>query len=405
MLLTNKKYNQEANQLASDIAVSTRERYAKWLVSLKYVLDQSDVDSVLSRQSEFCDTVIFNEKERVMKNQRLLLKCEKLKVKERRQAAEKRQKVHESVIEDISRLAMKSMIERLSELEVLKLFGRFPDFSYFLSTAYSPSVSYSKLDVLAVNDHQLKNNLFELCKNPKFCARLGKTIRSFTDTKMAIGLLGIDNSRILFPILMVKPLLRWDEPSTKLIAPKLWQHMILTANVTRLRLEAAEVKSPEQGVAIGILRTISQFAIVNNFPMMFEDALIERMQFYRDKNRREEYYACTEIKPTMSILPEVIISLEKSLTRKVVEFIDWSPTNVHLKNALLEDLEETPMLDRSPYGVALAQAQAYSIYDALERSHVFVDKHKPFWFANVQMPPDALKAIRNSHPGRIELSS
>ena len=204
---------------------------------------------------------------------------------------------------------------------------------------------------------------------------------------------------------MVKPLLRWDEPTTKLIAPKLWQHMILTANVTRFRLEEAQVRSPEQGVAIGILRTISQFAIVNNFPMMFEDALVERMQFYRDKNLREEYYACAEIKPIMSILPDVIIGLEKSLTRKVVEFIDWSPTNVHLKNALIEDLEDTPMLERSPYGVALAQAQAYSIYDALERSNVFVEKHKPFWFANVQMPPDALKAIRSSHPGRIELSS
>ena len=85
--------------------------------------------------------------------------------------------------------------------------------------------------------------------------------------------------------------------------------------------------------------------------------------------------------------------------------MEWSPTNVHLKNALIEDLEDTPMLERSPYGVALAQAQAYSIYDALERSNVFVEKHKPFWFANVQMPPDALKAIRSSHPGRIELSS
>ncbi|MCG9597439.1 HDOD domain-containing protein [Vibrio sp. Isolate25] len=404
LLLTNKKYNEEANQLAGAIAASTRERYAKWLVSIKYVLDQSDVDSVLSRQSEFCDTVILNEKERVMKNQRLLLECESSKVEERRQAAEARQKIHESVIGDISKLATEGMIEKLAELEVLKLFGRFPDFSYFLSIAYSPSVSYSKLDVLAVNDNQLKNNLFELCRNPKFCARLGKTVRSFTDTKMAIGLLGIDNSRVLFPILMVKPLLRWDEPTTKLIAPKLWQHMILTANVTRIRLEDAGVKSPEQGIAIGILRTISQFAIVNNFPMMFEDTLVERMQFYRDKNRREEYYACAEIKPIMSVLPDVILGLESLLTRKVVEHIEWSPRNIHLKNALLEDLDDIPILERSPYGVALAQAQAYSIYDALDRSSVFVNKHKPFWFANVQMPPEALKAIRNCNPGRIDLS-
>ncbi|NOH64734.1 HDOD domain-containing protein [Vibrio sp. RE88] len=405
MLLTNKKYNEEANQLASKIAASTRERYAKWLVSIKYVLDQSDVDSVLSRQSEFCDSVILNEKERVTKNQRLLLECEKSKVQERRKAAKEKQKLQEEVVEDIRKLAEQRLVEKLSDLDVLKLFGRFPDFSYFLSTAYSPSVSYSKLDVLAVNDNLFRNNLLELANNPKFCARLGKSARTVTDSKMAIGVLGIDNSRTLFPILMAKPLLRWSDKTTKNIVPKLWQYMILTANVTRLRLVEAGVKSPEQGIALGVLRAISQFSIVNNFSMMFEDALVERMEFYRDANRREEYYACADVKPIMSVLPEVILELEKSLTQKIIDYIEWTPVNIHLKNALLEDIEDVAMLERTPYGVALAQGQAYSMFDALDRSHVFVEKHKPFWFANVQMPPDALKAIRSSHPGRIELSS
>ncbi len=245
--------------------------------------------------------------------------------------------------------------------------------------------------------------MIDLCRNPKFCERMGKSGRSFSDTKMAIGLLGIENCRLLLPILMVKPLLKWDDPSTKLIAPKLWQNMILTANVTRLRLLEAGIKSPEQEIALGILRTMSQFSIVNNFPLIFEDALVERMQFYREENRREEYYACAEIKPTMGVLPEALMRLEKALTRKIVEHIEWCPNNIHLKHALLEDLDDTPVTDRSPYGVALPQGQAYSIYDALERSHVFVEKHKPFWFANVQMPPDALKTIRDCHPGRIEL--
>ncbi|WP_284193144.1 HDOD domain-containing protein [Vibrio zhanjiangensis] len=405
MLLSNKVYNQEASEIAAKISDMTRTRYAKWLVSIKYVLDQSDVDSALSRQSEFCDTVILNEKERVMENQRLLLECESSKVQERRKAAEERQRIYEKVVGDISKHAVELLIDNLSDREAFRLFGRFPDFSYFLSTAYSPSVTYSKLDVLAVNDHLLKNNLIDLCRNPKFCDRIGKTVKSFTDTKMAIGLLGIENCRLLLPILMVKPLLRWDEPTTKLIAPKLWQHMILTANVTKLRLTDSGVKSPEQGIALGIIRTIGQFAIVNNFPLIFEDALVERMQFYREENRREEYYACAEIKPTMEVLPEALLSLDKVLTRKVIEFIDWCPNNIHLRNALLEDLDDVPILERSPYGAALAQGQAYSIFDSLERSHVFVEKHKPIWFANVQMPPDALKQIHNSHPGRIDLES
>ena len=64
---------------------------------------------------------------------------------------------------------------------------------------------------------------------------------------------------------MVKPLLRWDNPLTKNIAPKLWQHMILTANVTRIRLKHAGVKNPEQGILLGVLRVIATFSIINQF--------------------------------------------------------------------------------------------------------------------------------------------
>ncbi len=382
----------------------TKERYAKWLVSIKYILDQSDVDNELSRQSEFCESVILKEAERVTDNQRLLLECETARVKEKRQLIIDRQKLHKTVVEEISEHTKQTMLKRLSEMTVLKLFGRFPDWSYFLDVAYSPSLTFTKLGTLLMNDNQLKNNVMELINNPKFCSRLGKTPKGIQDPKVALGSLGMDNSRLLFPILMVKPLLRWNEKSTKLIAPKMWQYMILTANVTRARLVECGHKSPDQGMAIGVLRTMAHFAIANHFPQMFEDAMIEKMQHYRESNRREEYYACSEIKPTLGVLPDVIFELEKSLTRKVVESIEWSPFNIPMRNALLEDIDEVPILDRSDLGKALAQGVAYAIYDAMDRSGVFVDKHKPFWFANVQMPPDALKKIRESHPGKVDLS-
>lgn len=404
MLVTNRKYNQEATEIARKVSHLTQERHAKWLISLKYILDQSDVDNTLSRQTEFCESVILKEEERITQNQRLLLECESERVKERREALKDRQKVLSFVVNDIGKAAEKKISATLSNQTPLQLFGRFPDFSYFLDTAYSPSVTYSKLNVLPTNDNRLRENILQLVNNQTFCDRIGKSVRSINDPQMAIGTLGIDNCRLLFPILMVKPLLKWHEAETKTIAPKLWQHMILTANVTRLRLESAEVKNADQGIVLGILRTISLFAVVNQFTALFEDALVERMQFYRSENMREEYYACAEITPNLSILPRIMLKTEKLLTKKVIEHIEWTPNNIHLRNALEEDLNEVPILQRSEWGQALAQAKAYSIFDTLDRSDAFVEKHKPFWFANVQMPPEALHKLRNSHPGRVGLS-
>ncbi|EGA69596.1 hypothetical protein VISI1226_13778 [Vibrio sinaloensis DSM 21326] len=405
MLVTNRKYNSEATALAQKISHLTYERHAKWLVSLKYILDQSDVDSTLSRQSEFCDSVILKEEERITDNQRLLLECESERVQERRQEAEDRQKVFSNVVAEVSQTAEDMIRETLLSQPAIKLLGRFPDFSYFSSVAYSPSLSFSKLNVLTTNDNQLKANFIALVNNPKFCARIGKMARDINDPQIAIGTLGMDNCKVLFPILMVKPILRWHNPLTKTIAPKLWQHMILTANVTRIRLQEANVKNPEQGILLGVLRTICHFAIVNQFPQLFEDALIEKMRFYRENNFRNEYYACAEVKPNMNILPKLLVTLEKDLTRKIVEEIEWSASTIHLKNALLDDIEERPILERSEYGQALAQGQAYSMFDNLDRSSAFVDKHKPFWFAHVQMPADALKHIREKQPGKISLES
>lgn len=404
-LTTNKNYNQEAVALAQKISVLTRERHAKWLVSLKYLLDQSDVDGVLSRQSEFCDSVILHEKERITDNQRLLLECESSRVKERRKAIEERQKVHSFVVNDVAAYAQKTIFEKLSTSSVSQLFNRFPDFNHFMSIAYSPSLTFSKLSVLTTNDTQLKNEVVELASNPKFCARVGKSIRNVQDPLIAIGTLGIENSSLLFPILMARRLLKWHDKPTKNIAPKLWQHLILTSNVTRLRMEQGSSNKPEQGILLGVLRTISHFAVVNHFPQMYEDALIEKMRYYRENNMRDAYYACADVTPNLSIIPKLITKLDKTLTQQIVDTLEWTPQTMHLKNALQEDLDEVPILKRSEAGIALAQAQAYAIYDGLERSDVFVEKHKPYWFANVQMSGEAIEKTRAQQPGKVALSN
>lgn len=404
LLTANKRYNEEATALALKITQMTKERHAKWLVSQKYILDQSDVDNTLSRQSEFCESVILKEEERITDNQRLLLECETARVKERRQAIEERQKVIISVISDIAEHAQSYICQQLREMSLLQLFGRFPDFSYFSSIAYSPSVNYSKLSVLTTNDNQLKSNVLELVNNPKFCQRIGKNPRNIQDPMIAIGAIGVDNCSLLFPILMAKPLLKWHDPVTKSIVPKLWQHMVLTANVARIRMDQSGMKNPQQGILLGVLRTISHFAIVNHFSLLFEDAQVAKMQWYRENSLREEYYACGEVAPDLSILPSIISELERELTRKVVDSIEWTPFTLPLRNALEEDLDGVPVLERSDAGIALAQAQAYAMFDTLDRSNAFVAKHKPFWFANVQMSAEALQMIRDMNPGRVGLT-
>lgn len=404
MLLANRRYTHEAIQKAEQVSNEVNVRHAKWLISMKYLLDQANVDNLLSLQGRYCEDVIFSEQERVTRNQRILLECEQAKVVEKREQVKAKQQTHKRVIIEVSRHAEHLMVDKLLNSPIEKLFSGIPNFDHLASFAYSPSLSFSKLSTLTTLSHQLSSSILDLVSNPKFCERIGKSPKSVTDAKVAIGQLGIENCRLLFPVLMARPMLKWSDVNTKLIAPKMWQHMIVTANVTRMRLQDASFKEPEAGILIGVLRTVGQFLISNHFSHTFEDALVETMLKYREQDMREEYYACAEVVSNMSFLPKVVFDLESKLSRRVLDSMDWPANAMYIKNAVIEDLDNVPVDKRSLAGAALAQGRAFSIYDGLNRSSAFVEKHKPYWFAQVQMPGAALKEIQTRMPGKLTLS-
>ncbi|APX06233.1 hypothetical protein BWP24_08725 [Vibrio campbellii] len=402
MLLTQKKYTQEAMDIAAKVSKEVELRHAKWLASMNHQVDQSQVDKLLSLQGRYCDDVIFSEEDRITRNQRILLICEQERVKEKRQIVEDKQKTLQKVISDVSKVADRMLMKKLETLPIEKLSSNIPPFELFASFAYSPSLSFSKLTGLAGDSHQLSSTIIDLIENSRLRER-GSAAKTSSDVRVAISRLGIENCRKLFPVLMARPIMRWSDSNTKILTPKFWQQLVLTANVTKMRLESAGVKDSDCGVLVGTLRSLGSIVLINHFTDTFEDALIEVMLNYRKTNRKDEYYACADVRPNSAFLPKVIVDMEAAVTKRLLESFNWPKSAEHIKVAILEDIENKPILERSIYGAALAQARAYAIYDSLSRSEVFAEKHKPFWFANVQISGEALSSIRMSAPGKMTL--
>jgi len=402
LLLTQKKYTQEAMDIAAKVSKEVELRHAKWLASMNHQVDQLQVDKLLSLQGRYCDDVIFSEEDRVTRNQRILLICEQERVKEKRQVVEDRQKTLQTVINDVSKVAERMLVKKLEALPIDKLSSNLPAFEQFASFAYAPSLSFQKLTDLANNSHQLSSTIADLIENSRLRER-SSAAKNNSDVRIAIGRIGVENCRKLFPVLMARPMMRWSDNNTKVLTPKFWQQLVLTANITKVRLNETDVPDPDCGVLIGTLRSLGNIVLINHFTDTFEDALIEVMLNYRKTNRKDEYYACADVRPNSAFLPKVIVDMEALVTKRLVESFNWPKNVEHIKVAILEDVENKPVLERSVYGAALAQARAYAIYDNLSRSEVFVEKHKPFWFANVQISGEALSSIRMSAPGKMTL--
>ncbi|WP_286291456.1 hypothetical protein [Vibrio apostichopi] len=402
MLLANKNYTPEVIEISRKVSINVERHFNKWLVSPKFKLKQTTVDTLLSLENRYCDSVIFDENDRISHNQRILLRCEQDRVSARREKVVAKQNTLRYVIDDVCNTASDLMIEKLEQTLMSSLFSELPDFNHFASVAYSSSLNFSKLHQISAESRPLSSSLIEFVSNPEFTEKYGKKSKVVLDPKVAARQIGIENCKLLFPLLMSQQLIKWSDDNIKPIVPKVWQHLVVTANSTRMRLQETSVKEPDAGILLGVLRTLPLFVICNHFSATFEDALVKTMLGYRDaSDKHDEYYACTEVIPNTQFLESMIEILDTKLLKKLVDYIDWSPNNQFIKRALLEEVHDIPVLERSVYGAALSQGRKFSIFEALENSELFNIKHRPYWFSTVQMSVATMEQMQARTPGKL----
>jgi len=401
-IYTEKRYRQSALDDANRISEQVKARFTKWLVSQRYLVHQKDVDHLLSRESDFCDSVILNETERVSEKQRILLECEQARVKEKRLDAQTRQERHKTVSEVIMQAAEVVLSKKLNDTDPKKLIIGTPYFDDFASFAYGQSLDFNKLGSLCTLSNTLSNSILDLVNNDKFCQKKGQQVRNIRDPKTAIGFIGIESCRMIFPVIMSKQLLKWSDKNTKIMVPKVWQNAVTTANATRMRLEDVEYKEPDIGVLLGMMRSIGHFIIVNNFTTSFDEALTLVMIDYKEKKMRDEYFSCADVTPKLDYLPSIIEQFEGIVTKRIIETFTWDMKSIHIKNALLEDIDNVPILDRSILGAALAQGKAFTVFDMMNKSNVFDRKQLPYWLAHHQIEMSTFNKLGKRNPGKFE---
>ncbi|MBY7732371.1 hypothetical protein JHW46_18695 [Vibrio splendidus] len=402
MLLANRNYTPEVIEISRKVSINVEKHFNKWLISPKFKLKQTTVDTLLSLENRYCDSVIFDENDRISHNQRILLRCEQDRVSARREKVAAKQKTLRYVIDDVCNTASELMTEKLEQTLMSSLFSELPDFNHFASIAYSSSLNFSKLHQISAESRSLSSSLIEFVSNPEFTDKYGKKSKVVLDPKVAARQIGIENCKLLFPLLMSQQLIKWSDDNIKPIVPKVWQHLVVTASSTRMRLQETSVREPDAGILLGVLRTLPLFVICNHFSATFEDALVKTMLGYRDaSDKHDEYYACTEVIPNTQFLESMIEILDTKLLKNLVDYIDWSTNNQFIKRALLEEVHDIPILERSVYGAALSQGRKFSIFEALESNELFNIKHRPYWFSTVQMSVATMEQMQARIPGKL----
>lgn len=133
MLLAHKNYTPEVIEISRKVSINVEARFNRWLISPEYKLEQSTVDTLLSLENRYCDSVIFDESDRISRNQRILLRCEQDRVSAHREKVVAKQQTLRYVVEDVSNAATALMLEKLQGTLISTLFSELPDYNQFAS--------------------------------------------------------------------------------------------------------------------------------------------------------------------------------------------------------------------------------------------------------------------------------
>lgn len=125
-------------------------------------------------ENRYCDSVIFDESDRISHNQRILLRCEQDRVNAHREKVDAKQQTLRYVIDDVSNTASALMLEKLQGTLISSLFSDLPDYNQFASVAYSPSLNFSKLHKVLETNRLLSSSLLEFVSNPEFNDKYGR---------------------------------------------------------------------------------------------------------------------------------------------------------------------------------------------------------------------------------------
>ncbi|QFT39930.1 MULTISPECIES: HDOD domain-containing protein [Vibrio] len=376
-------------------------RYHLWLVNHKYALQHAD-DLFLDEQWTKYRGLSEEDEAISQRFKRELLECEQASQSSRQDAHAEKLKVQSRVMQNVENTLKARLATLFQEADLSKLLNPVPDFSYLVSVAYQPSLSFSRLYPMCELNRALSKQVIHLAKSPRFSMKGTRRTTALDDPKVALAQLGIENCRRFLPLLMARPLATPTDGVMSSISNKVWQHLLVCANATHHRLEEAGVVSPEQGMLLGTIRHLGLLVVINHFQTQFEEALLQVMQDYRQSNCMTEYFACSEIKMPLVLLPQLLQRHERGIVERLIAHIDWGPSAMPLARALLEDLEDAPLDTRSIYGVALGQGRAFAVFDNMDKNQIFPTKFAPHWFANVRLSGEALSKLQQSHPGMLK---
>ncbi|MCC2607640.1 HDOD domain-containing protein [Planctobacterium marinum] len=248
----------------------------------------------------------------------------------------------------------------------------------------------------------LAKELMDLANSPKYrkTDRLGKVVR-YETLRMALSFFGIENLKLLIPMLSVQ---RWIPKITDpypAFKQKLWEQIIATGISCRKIAELSKV-DPFHGYVAGMHHEMGKIAISKMFFKFFDKVLQEAMMEAHKEQKREEHLALQQVKIDPDVWLAMMWNQSYQISANVMKHMNMK--RVMVAGALQELADKTAIVDRSPLGRVLEQGRCYARFRMLRSYKLINMEDAKQYLIACRMPKGAVAALKTVDMRQLSLA-
>lgn len=384
--------------------IDIESRFYRYLIDMKYAL----------REVDFDDGVNIGDESESSKESKPKAQAERilLAVEERRLRKVKMQQIAESkTIDAMAKSLRPHIIEHVrakieDQEHVIKHLLRLPaNFVDLVDMLYTPTSTYSRVASIVRLNNVHDRNLINMVNRSDFQVQIGKPVsQKIRDTQIAISLLGVEGTKALLPVMMLKQTIKLRNEYFPLLGFKLWKMMLSNGLATHYILTQKGYSDPVEGLLAGMMYNLGKVSLYHQFIASFDEVQKTFLVNFRKDGKKLQHDYLLKVEPDPDILFLLMQQFAGKHSLQVAQALELHKQRPKGMGASLEQALSISSINQcDPLARAIRQGNAYSQLEQLRHAKLVGKENIAPFLENVGMSKEGMAALLRRNLTRLDL--
>jgi hypothetical protein len=385
-------------------AVDIESRFYRYLIDMKYALREVDFDDGVNIGEE---TESSKGEKKQGQFERVLLEVEERRIRKVKMQQVAESKTIEAMAKSLRPHIIKHVQEKIQDNEhaithLLRLPSNFGD---LVDILYSKTSTYSRVAGIVRLNNVHDRNLLQMVNRSDFQIQIGKPVsQRIRDTQIAISLLGVEGTKALLPVMMLKQTIKLKNEYFPLLGFKLWKLLLTNGLATHYILEQKGYPDPIEGLLAGMMYSLGKVSIYHQFVASFDEVKKDFLIKFRNEGKKIQHDYLLKVEPDPGILYLLFRELAPKHSLRVLQHLEMHKQRPKGLSVALEQAHSLSTIEQcGPLARAIRQGNAYAQLEQLRHAKLVGKENIGPFLEEVGMSKEAMSQLLKRNLTKLEL--